>query len=125
MPEVINETETISTADIAGRTNRTGNGSQPMPGNTDERAALFNSNEAQDFRSRWEQVQSSFVDEPKAAVEQADQLVASAIKRLAEVFADERAKLENEWEHHDDVSTEELRVALRRYRSFFSRILSI
>jgi hypothetical protein len=65
------------------------------------------------------------VDEPREAVEQADELVASAIKRLAEVFATERHKLEAEWGKSDNVSTEELRVALRRYRSFFDRLLSV
>jgi hypothetical protein len=58
-------------------------------------------------------------------VEQADELVASAIKRLAEVFATERHKLEVEWDKTDNVSTEDLRVALRRYRSFFDRLLSV
>jgi hypothetical protein len=87
---------------------------------------LFAGNEAQDFRSRWEKIQIGFVDEPRAAVHQADELVASAIKRLAEVFAAERNKLEAEWDKTDNVvSTEDLRVALRRYRSFFDRLLSV
>jgi hypothetical protein len=86
---------------------------------------LFATNDTQDFRSRWEKIQSGFVDEPRKAVEQADELVASAIKRLAEVFAGERQKLEAEWDKHDNVSTEDLRVALRRYRSFFDRLLSV
>lgn len=85
---------------------------------------LFAQNDAQDFRSRWEKIQSGFVDEPRKAVEQADELVASAIKRLEEVFAGERQKLEAEWEK-TDVSTEDLRMALRRYRSFFDRLLSV
>jgi uncharacterized phosphosugar-binding protein len=86
---------------------------------------LFAQNDTQDFRCRWEKIQSGFVDEPREAVEQADELVASAIKRLAEVFATERHKLEAEWGKSDNVSTEELRVALRRYRSFFDRLLSV
>jgi hypothetical protein len=86
---------------------------------------LFAQNETQDFRSRWERIQSGFVDEPRKAVEQADELVASAIKRLAEVFATERQKLEAEWDKTDNVSTEDLRIALRRYRSFFDRLLSV
>jgi hypothetical protein len=86
---------------------------------------LFAQNDAQDFRSRWEKIQIGFVDEPRKAVEQADELVASAIKRLAEVFAAERTKLEGEWDKTDNVSTEDLRVALRRYRSFFDRLLSV
>lgn len=86
---------------------------------------LFAQNDTQDFRSRWEKIQIGFVDEPRKAVEQADELVASAIKRLAEVFAAERQNLEAEWDKTDSVSTEELRVALRRYRSFFDRLLSV
>src|ERR1700675_395071 len=77
---------------------------------------LFAQKDPQDFRSRWERIQIGFVDEPKKAVEQADELVASTIKRLAEVFASERQKLEAEWDKNDNVSTEDLRVALRRYR---------
>jgi hypothetical protein len=86
---------------------------------------LFAQNDMQDFRARWEKIQIGFVDEPPKVVQQADELVASAIKRLAEVFATERQKLEAEWAKTDNVSTEDLRVALRRYRSFFDRLLSV
>jgi hypothetical protein len=86
---------------------------------------LFAQHETQDFRSRWERIQSGFVDEPRKAVQQADELVASTVKRLSEVFASERQKLEAEWDKTDNVSTEDLRVALRRYRSFFDRLLSV
>ncbi len=86
---------------------------------------LFAAEEAQNLRSRWEKIQIGFVDEPRESVEQADQLVATVIKRLAEVFADERNKLEREWGKGDYVSTEDLRIALRRYRSFFDRLLSV
>ncbi len=86
---------------------------------------LFAQNDAQDFRARWDKIQAGFVDEPRKSVEQADELVASAIKRLADVFAGERQKLESEWDKTDNVSTEDLRVALRRYRSFFNRILAV
>jgi hypothetical protein len=65
------------------------------------------------------------VDEPRRAVEQADNLVAGTMKRLAEVFAEERGKLEGQWDKGENVSTEDLRLALRRYRSFFSRLLSV
>ena len=68
---------------------------------------------------------STFVDEPRRAVEEADGLVASAMKRLAEVFAEERSKLETQWDRGDQVSTEDLRIALQRYRAFFQRLLSI
>jgi hypothetical protein len=91
----------------------------------DEQAALFSPEEAKDFRARWDTIQGGFVDEPRRAVEQADSLVAGAMKRLAEMFADERAKLEGQWDRGDSVSTEDLRLALRRYRSFFGRLLSV
>ena len=93
------------------------NASDPEP--------LFPSNELQELRNRWSGVQTAFVDEPRRAVEQADGLVASAMKRLGEVFAEERSKLEKQWDRGDNVSTEDLRIALQRYRSFFHRLLSI
>lgn len=86
---------------------------------------LFPNNELEDLRNRWNSVQAAFVDEPRRAVEQADGLVASTMKRLAEVFAEERSKLEQHWDRGDNVSTEDLRVALQRYRSFFHRLLSV
>ena len=86
---------------------------------------LFVPSDTQDFRSRWEKIQSGFVDEPRTAVVKADELVANAIKRLAAVFATERQNMEAEWDKTDNVSTEDLRLALRRYRSFFDRLLSV
>jgi hypothetical protein len=86
---------------------------------------LFTNDEAQTFHLRWKEVQASFVDQPRKAVEQADSLVAATMKRLAEVFAEERTNLEHQWDRGDNVSTEDLRVALQRYRSFFQRLLSI
>ena len=77
------------------------------------------------LQSHWTDIQAGFVDEPRQAVERADGLVADAIKRLAETFANERAQLEGQWDRGGDVSTEDLRQALQRYRSFFSRLLSV
>src|SRR5579883_2955743 len=79
----------------------------------------------QDLRGRWDQVQTAFVDEPRAAVKQADELVALAMKHLAETFANERGRLEQQWDRGDDVSTEDLRQTLRKYRSFFQRLLTV
>lgn len=86
---------------------------------------LFPTGEAEGFRGRWTDVQTGFVDEPRSAVEQADTLVAEMMQRLAQVFAEERAKLEEQWSRGDDISTEDLRQALRRYRSFFDRLLQV
>lgn len=85
---------------------------------------LFSDNEVGDLRSRWSNVQAGFVDEPRRSVEEADQLVATVMQRLAEGFANERASLEKQWDSGDNVSTEDLRVALQRYRAFFGRLLS-
>ena len=86
---------------------------------------LFANQESEDFRHRWNDIQTGFVDEPRQAVERADELVASAIKRLAEIFATERSSLEEQWARGGDASTEDLRLALRRYRAFFDRLLSV
>ena len=87
--------------------------------------ALFPENESRDFHKRWTDIQTGFVDEPRQAVERADELVAEVIKRLAESFARERSRLEGQWGRGDNVSTEDLRVALQRYRAFFDRLLNI
>jgi hypothetical protein len=93
--------------------------------NPEERSELLDAGEARGFRSRWEKIQTGFVDEPRKSVQDADALVAETIKRLAEIFSQERAKLEQEWGRGDNVSTENLRIALRRYRSFFDRLLAM
>jgi hypothetical protein len=115
----------LSTADLAAASQKprsTGHQLAPADGRA---TPLFSQGEAEEFRSRWSQIQTGFVDEPRNAVQQADELVARCIKRLAEVFADERTKMEHEWDRGDNVSTEDLRLALRRYRSFFDRLLSV
>jgi hypothetical protein len=89
-----------------------------------EAQPLLAAGQADDFRARWEEIQTGFVDEPRRAVEQADALVADLMQRLADSFSQERRSLETQWDRGDDVSTEDLRVALRRYRSFFDRLLS-
>jgi hypothetical protein len=88
-------------------------------------APLFLPDVAKDFRSRWNAVQGSFVDDPRQAVREGDELVAQVMKSLAETFSSERAKLEGLVGPKDQPSTEDLRVALRRYRSFFERLLSL
>lgn len=89
-----------------------------------ERQPLFAGEDADRFRSRWQEVQAGFVDEPRQAVQDADGLVADLMQRLAATFSDERASLESQWDSGEDASTEDLRVALQRYRSFFDRLLS-
>jgi hypothetical protein len=100
-------------------------GTTGKPPAVDKSTPLFPENEATNFRNRWTEIQAAFVDEPRRAVEQGDALVADVIKRLATSFADERSKLEGQWGRGDNVSTEDLRVALQRYRAFFDRLLSV
>ena len=124
----------LTTADLAGPTpegaaseTRSFRDEDPakVQANAQSQTALFPAGEAGDLRGRWDAIQAGFVDEPRRAVEQADGLVAGAMKRLAEIFAAERATLEGQWDRGDDVTTEDLRVALQRYRSFFGRLLSM
>ena len=132
----------LSTADVAAATDRAterdvtresrvGHGDavvdvtrQTQP-DREPSAPLFARDESDDFHRRWTDIQAGFVDEPRQAVANADGLVAEAIKRLAEIFARERGSLEQQWAQGADVSTEDLRVALQRYRSFFDRLLSV
>lgn len=86
---------------------------------------LFDSSRADGLRGRWTDIQAGFVDEPRRAVEQADSLVAEVMQQLAQAFSDARSGLERQWDHGGDVNTEDLRQALRRYRSFFDRLLSM
>ena len=97
----------------------------PSGGPAAETAPLFAADETERLRSDWSAIQSGFVDEPRKCVEKADQLVARVVQRLAESFSQERSRLEGQWDKGEDVSTEDLRVALQRYRSFFDRLLSV
>ena len=110
---------------IANVASHSGTGAAVTRAREEERVALFVSNEANDLRARWDGIQVGFVDEPRKAVQEADALVSATIKRLAEIFADERHKLEKQWDRSENVSTEDLRLALQRYRSFFARLLAI
>jgi len=129
-----NERDQLTTADVAAAAAparaKAAVESSPYDDSATSEAALeplFEEDELQDHRSRWNVIQTGFVDEPRRSVQEADELVATVMKRLAEVFAAERETLEREWTSGDreDVSTEDLRMALRRYRSFFDRLLSI
>jgi hypothetical protein len=85
---------------------------------------LLGADDAEGFRARWTDVQNGFVDAPRQAVEQADELVAEVMQHLARTFADERGRLEGHWDRGDEVSTDDLRTAFQRYRSFFERLLA-
>jgi hypothetical protein len=90
----------------------------------DQAVPLLPTESEQRFRGSWEAVQVGFVDEPRGSVRRADQLVAELMQELARGFAEARSSLEAEWDRGEDVSTEDLRQALQRYRSFFQRLLA-
>jgi len=107
--------ERLSTADLVREADEVDSG---------EREPLFAGDDAEGYRGRWSEIQAAFVDQPRKAVEDADALVAELMQKLAETFSDERSNLEQQWDRDGDVSTEDLRIGLQRYRSFFDRLLS-
>jgi hypothetical protein len=117
----VEEPISISTAELAAKT-----APKPAakPGPNGELAGPFLQPEfVQDYRQRWDGIQAGFVDEPRASVRQADDLVASAIKRLAESFGEARTNLEGQT--RGDVNTEDLRLAIKKYRTFFQKLMAV
>lgn len=92
--------------------------------NTGSVEALLSHKETEHFRTLWNEIQGKFVDEPRSAVQQADALVSDVIDKIIEMFSNERSSLEGQWKDGNDVSTEDLRKALQRYRSFFNRLVA-
>jgi hypothetical protein len=134
------ERSDLTTADLAGRTRgdetadataqtedtapeRQAESGEDLSARDEPRTALFAADETERFQGRWSDIQAGFVDRPREMVEQADTLVAELMQRLASQFSEERGRLETQWDKDENVSTEELRVALTRYRSFFERLL--
>jgi len=113
----MNADNRLTTADLAP--------GPPAAPREEERVAMFSQDQMTDLHNNWNGIQTRFIAEPRKSVEEADGLVASTMQRLAESFAQERARLEAQWSKGGDVSTEDLRLALRRYRSFFDRLLSL
>jgi len=91
---------------------------------SENRTAMFEENETADFRSRWQRIQTDFIDDPRRCVERADELVTETMKRLEQIFTEERGRLEQSWDQGKN-DTEDLRLAFQRYRSFFDRLLSV
>ena len=122
----------LSTEDLARAKERSDDRAVAPPaappagdGRVQSRTVLFADNEAERLRTQWSDIQATFVDTPRQAVERADGLVADVMKRMAESFASERSNLEHQWDRGDEVTTEDLRIALQRYRAFFDRLLSV
>jgi hypothetical protein len=97
---------------------------QPQPQGSESQLVLSKP-QADEFRERWNTIQTAFIDEPRRSVKDADALVVDATKQISDAFASRRAQLEKQWSRGDEVSTEDLRVTLQQYRTFFSRLLSI
>jgi hypothetical protein len=120
MNEALQIDDRYSTAEGARPPDATPNSAQ----NEETVGPLLSQDCMQDFRTRWDRIQTAFVDEPRIAVQQADELVGNAIQRLAESFSTARNSLETQWDRGDQVNTEDLRIALRKYRAFFQKILT-
>jgi hypothetical protein len=95
----------------------------PNSTNSGASVSLLNREESENFRTRWNEIQRKFVDEPRSAVEQADELVSEVIELITEMFNNEHRSLEALWNKGNDVSTEDLRIVLQRYRSFFNSLV--
>ncbi|MFF6984697.1 hypothetical protein ACFZAV_45355 [Streptomyces sp. NPDC008343] len=90
----------------------------------DEAPQLLTPQDEEGFRTRWQDVQNKFVDDPREAVHTADALVADVMQQLATTFADHKQELEGQWNRGEQANTEDLRQALRHYRAFFNRLLT-
>jgi hypothetical protein len=119
----MSDRQQLSTRDLAGVSEQD-TGDDRNGAERAGRSPLLPGDQSQAFTLRWREIQTSFVDEPRESVKKADSLVADLMQQLAASFSSQREKLEAQWDSGDDVSTEDLRVALTRYRSFFDRLLS-
>jgi len=86
-------------------------------------ASFFEREESEKFKNLWMEIQGNFVDEPRIAVQKADELISDMIKQITIMFDKELATLETQWNQGDEVSTEDLRLTLQHYRSFFHRLV--
>jgi hypothetical protein len=95
----------------------------PTGANPGSPVPLLTREESEQLRMRWREVQGKFVDEPRHAVQEADELASEVVKIIVQMFASEHNSLEGQWNRGVDVSTEDLRQALQHYRSFFNRLV--
>jgi hypothetical protein len=95
----------------------------PVTTNSESSLTLLDRDESELLRTRWNEIQGKFVDDPRSAVQQADTLVSEVVEKITRLFASEHASLESQWNQDMDVSTEDLRKALQHYRSFFNRLV--
>lgn len=97
-------------------------GTGPVQAGTDE--PLLGAEDTAEYHKRWSEIQGRFVDDPQDAVTSADALVAEVMQSLARTFSAHKQGLEGQWGQGEQVATEELRLALQHYRSFFNRLLN-
>lgn len=122
--DIQREQDPIGTEDlVAAERVSGGRPEDETPPRTQDDTALFEDADSERFRNRWHDVQAAFVDDPQRAVQDADQLVAELMQTLAATFAERKESLDAQWRSSGEAETEELRLALRRYRSFFDQLL--
>ena len=112
-----------ASADTASGADTT-DGMDDMDSGSSQSTQLLDPGDREAMTQRWRDIQADFVDQPQKAMKDADALVAGLMQQLAQMFSHERSQLEAQWSRGDQVSTEELRVSLQRYRAFFERLLS-
>ena len=132
-PSAEMEPSTARTESTAARTERSDMENEPSTAEAEPPTAqteppadepLFADGTRSGLRSRWDDVQAAFVDDPKECVQKADALVAQVVEQLTAGFSEARSRLEGQWARGEEASTEDLRLALKRYREFFQRLLS-
>lgn len=96
---------------------------EPKTTETDESWSGFSTQEREGLRGRWRQLQGDFVDDPNAAVRDADALVAETLRTLQQRLSEHHASLETQWTTND-TDTEQLRHTIRRYRAFLNSMLA-
>lgn len=120
------KTRPINTVDERDRADREVRDARDMrEDHQDEQPSYMRQDAKNEMNTRWQEVQTEFVDDPRKSVAHAHQLVSDAVQRIVDTFTEERNQLERQWSEGEDVSTEDLRVCLQRYREFFTRLLPL
>jgi hypothetical protein len=126
-PPMPDEPEIIDDESATARAEQTRAGNEAMEAGAEpsDDQLLFADDNLSALRSHWDDVQAAFVDDPTECVQKADALVAEVVEQLTARFAAARSRLEAQWAEGGEASTEDLRLALRRYREFFQRLLAV
>ncbi|MFI7002307.1 hypothetical protein [Nocardia sp. NPDC050175] len=120
------EADQVTPVAAPDQSTTSGNGAERQQTSLDDVGApLFADTDLDQLRTQWREVQGTFVDNPRDAVTQADQIVTDIVYKLTTAIAERKRVLEEHTSGAQDGDTEELRQALRGYRGFFRRLLSI